>query len=111
MRHGHSGGRSERPNLAGNDSEAFGAIFFAAVGLLTVLLYLEVAHALVTVAWGMEAVALFVFALVVRERSFRITGLVILLLGIGKILVFDVWSFNSGQKFVTLIAVGLVTPA
>lgn len=86
-------------------------LFFVAVGLLTVLLYLEVAHALVTVAWGVEAVALFVFALVVRERSFRITGLVILLMGIAKILVFDVWSFTVVQKFVTFMVLGVVTIA
>jgi hypothetical protein len=86
-------------------------LFFAAVGLFTVLLYLEVAHALVTVAWGLEAVALFVFALMVRERSFRITGLTILMMGIAKILVFDVWSFTTVQKFVTFMALGVVTIA
>jgi hypothetical protein len=86
-------------------------VFFAATGLLTVLLYLEVTHTLVTVAWGMEAVALFVFALLVRQRSFRITGLVVLLMGIGKILVFDVWSFTLVQKFVTFMALGIVTIA
>ncbi|MDP9268421.1 MAG: DUF2339 domain-containing protein [Acidobacteriota bacterium] len=86
-------------------------VFFAAIGLLTVLLYLETAHALVTVAWGIEAVAVFVFALLVRERSFRLTGLALLLAAIGKIVIFDIWSFTGGQKFVTFMVLGIVTIA
>ncbi|HTK94474.1 MAG TPA: DUF2339 domain-containing protein [Terriglobales bacterium] len=86
-------------------------IFFVAVGLMSVLLYLEASHTAVTVAWGVEAVIIFVFALLVRERSFRLTGLAILLVGIGKIVFFDIWSFTGAQKFVTLVLVGIATVA
>ena len=83
-------------------------LFFVAVALLTVLLYLQVKHGLVTVAWGVEAVMVFVFALLVKERSFRLTGLAILMLGIGKIFVIDFWNFETWQKAVTFVVVGLV---
>jgi hypothetical protein len=86
-------------------------LFFVGVGLLTVLLFLESSRTAVTIAWGLEAVILFVFALLVRERSFRITGLTLLLIAIGKIVIFDVWSFTGAQKFVTFMLVGIATVA
>ena len=52
---------------------------------------------------GIEAVVVFLFALVVRERSFRLTGLGLLLLCVGKILVLDVWLQNKSDRFVTFI--------
>lgn len=82
-------------------------VFFAASGLLAVLLYLEVNHARVTIAWSLEAIALFVFALIVRETSFRRAGLALLMIGIGKILLLDIWSFNRAQVAVTLVSTGI----
>lgn len=82
--------------------------FFIATGLLTVLLYLESNAAMVTVAWGVEAVLIFIFALLVGERSFRLTGLALLLLGVAKIVFFDIIRFNAAQKALTFVVVGLV---
>jgi hypothetical protein len=84
-------------------------IFFVGVALYTVLLYLQVKHGLVAVAWAVEAVTVFVFALLVKERSFRLTGLALLLLAIGKIFVVDFWNFDTLRKTITFIVVGLVT--
>ena len=61
-------------------------MFFIAVGLLTVLLATEMRHGMVTLSWGLEGVAVFVLALWLGERSFRLTGLGLLLLCVGKIL-------------------------
>lgn len=82
-------------------------LFFAASGLLAVLLYLEVNDARVTIAWALEAIALISFALAVRETSFRRAGLALLLIGIGKIVLLDIWSFNRAQVAVTLVSVGI----
>ena len=50
-------------------------LFFVAVGLLTVLLGVEMRHGMVTLSWGLEGVAVFLLALWLGERSFRLTGL------------------------------------
>jgi hypothetical protein len=49
----------------------------------------------------------FLFALVVGERSFRLTGLGLLLLCVGKILVLDVWLQDKSDRFVTFIILGI----
>jgi hypothetical protein len=80
--------------------------FFITVALLTVLLSLEMRHGMVTVSWGVEAVAVFLFALWVNQRSFRLTGLGLLLLSVGKILLVDVWGLNPRDRYLTLIVLG-----
>lgn len=81
--------------------------FFVAVGLLTTLLTLEMRHAMVTLSWGVEGVAIFLIALWATERSFRLTGLGLLLLCVGKILVVDVWKIDDPTaRYLTLIVVG-----
>jgi hypothetical protein len=81
-------------------------LFFIAIGLLSTLLALEMRHGMVTVAWGLEAVMVFLFALRVGERSFRLTGLGLLLLCAAKILVVDVWRLNPRDRYLTLIVLG-----
>jgi uncharacterized membrane protein len=80
--------------------------FFIAVGLLTVLLALEMRHGMVTLSWGVEGVAIFLFALWLGERSFRLSGLGLLLLCVGKILLIDVWRLNPRDRYLTLIVLG-----
>lgn len=81
--------------------------FFIAIGLLTVLLGLEMRHGMVTLSWGLEGVAVFLLALWLGERSFRLTGISLLLLCVGKILVDDVWRLNQRDKYLTFIGLGV----
>jgi uncharacterized membrane protein len=81
--------------------------FFIAVALLTVLLAAEMRHGMVTLSWGIEGVAVFLLALWLAERSFRLTGLGLLLLCVGKILVVDVWGLNPRDKYLTFIGLGV----
>jgi len=80
--------------------------FFIAVGLLTVLLAVEMRHGMVTLSWGVEGVAVFLLALWLGERSFRLTGLGLLLLCVGKILLDDVWRLNPRDRYLTFIVLG-----
>jgi hypothetical protein len=80
--------------------------FFVMLGLLTTLLAIEMRHGMVTLSWGVEAMAVFVFALGVGERSFRLAGLGLLLLSAAKILVLDVWRLNPSDRYLTLIVLG-----
>jgi len=80
--------------------------FFIPFFLLTVLLALEVPKGMVTVAWGMEAVAVFLFALMVGQRSYRLSGLGLLLVCVGKIVVLDVWGLLPRDRYLTFIVLG-----
>jgi uncharacterized membrane protein len=80
--------------------------FFIPIFLLTVLLALEMRSGMVTVSWGVEAVAVFVFALWVGQRSFRLTGLGLLLLCVGKIIVVDIWGLTPRDRYLTFIVLG-----
>jgi len=80
--------------------------FFIPIFLLTVLLALEMRSGMVTVAWGLEAVAVFVFALSVSQRSFRLTGLGLLLLCVGKIIVVDIWGLTPRDRYLTFMVLG-----
>jgi hypothetical protein len=82
-------------------------LFFSAVGLLTVLLAIEMRHGMVTLSWGVEGVAVFVLALWLGERSFRLTGLGLLLLCVGKILLVDVWRLDPRDRYLTFIVLGM----
>jgi hypothetical protein len=81
-------------------------VFFIAIGLLTGLLAVEMRHGMVTLAWGVEGVAVFLLALWLGERSFRLTGLGLLLLCVGKILLVDVWGLNPRDRYLTFIVLG-----
>jgi uncharacterized membrane protein len=80
--------------------------FFIAVGLMTVLLATEMRHGMVTLSWGVEGVAIFLLALKLAERSFRLTGLGLLLLCVGKILLVDVWRLDPRDRYLTFIVLG-----
>jgi uncharacterized membrane protein len=81
--------------------------FFIALTLLTVLLALEMRHGMVTLSWGVEGVAVFLLALWLGERSFRLSGLGLLLLCVGKIIVVDVWRLNPRDRYLTFIVLGV----
>ena len=89
--------------VTGHPEQVF---FFASVSLLTTLLALDMRHGMVTVSWGIQGVAVFLLALWLGERSFRLTGLGLLLLCVGKIVLVDVWRLNPRDRYLTLIVLG-----
>jgi hypothetical protein len=81
-------------------------VFFVLVILVTFMLGLKMQSGMKTVAWGVEGVLIFLLALAVKERSFRLTGLGILLLCVAKIMALDVWGLQPRDRYITLIIVG-----
>ena len=81
--------------------------FFVALTLLTVLIAVQMRHGMVTLTWGVEGVGVFLLALWLGERSFRLSGLGLLLLCAGKILTIDVWRLNPRDRYLTLIVLGV----
>jgi hypothetical protein len=81
-------------------------LFFVPLAMVTILLALEMRHGLITVSWGIEGVLVFLFALMVNERSFRLSGLALLLLCVGKVVIIDVWGLNLTDRYITFIIMG-----
>lgn len=80
--------------------------FFLPLGLVTALLAISLRRGLVTVGWSALGVIAFLFALWVGERSFRLAGLALLLLGVGKIVFVDVWQLSPRDRYLTFITMG-----
>lgn len=80
--------------------------FFVPFSLLTILIALESTRGQLTVKWGVEGLVVFLFAIWVGERSFRLAGLGLLLACAAKIFLIDVWGLDPQSKYITLIALG-----
>jgi uncharacterized membrane protein len=52
-------------------------------------------------------VLIILLALAVKERSFRLTGLVLLLLCVAKVLLRDAWGLQARDRYVTFIILGM----
>jgi len=81
-------------------------MFFAPVLLFTLMLALKMRAGMVTVAWGIEGVLIVLLALAVSERSYRLTGLTLLLVCVGKIMVRDAWGLAPRDRYITFIILG-----
>lgn len=81
-------------------------MFFAPILLLTLMLALKMRAGMVTVSWGLEALLIIVMAIAVDERSFRLTGFILLLLCVGKVIVIDFWVLGYRDKRITFIVLG-----
>lgn len=81
-------------------------LFFLPLGLMTALLAVTLRRGLITVGWSALGVVVFLFALWVRERSFRLAGLGLLLLAVAKIVVIDVWDLSPRDRYLTFITLG-----
>jgi hypothetical protein len=81
-------------------------LFFVPLALVTAYLAVDLRSGLVTMAWALEGVAVFLFALWLGERSYRIAGLGLLLLCVGKIVTIDIWRLVLRDRAITFIVLG-----
>jgi uncharacterized membrane protein len=81
--------------------------FFAAFALELVSLAFKLSSGHITIAWSLLGLGVFLFALAVGERSFRLTGLGLLLVCVGKIGLIDIFNFSPSDRYTTLIVLGL----
>lgn len=81
-------------------------LFFAPFLLVIGLLWVEMSKGLLTVSWSVFGVITFLFGLWLGERSFRLAGIGLLLLGVAKIVVIDVWSLGPRDRYLTFISMG-----
>ncbi|HEY2468433.1 MAG TPA: DUF2339 domain-containing protein [Terracidiphilus sp.] len=81
--------------------------FFAPFGMMVAALAVKLSSGHITIAWSLLGLGTFLFALAVGERSFRLAGLILLLVSVAKILLMDVWKLSTPDKFTTLIILGV----
>jgi hypothetical protein len=105
------------PPQLGNDFRSFlgraGArpeqiLFFIPIALLTTLILTSERSGTITLWLGLEGLAVFVFALWVNERSFRLTGLALLMLCAAKILFMDLFRMERRDQILTALGVGVI---
>ena len=80
--------------------------FFIPLALITALLAIQLRAGMITIGWSALGVLTFLFALTVKERSYRLAGLSLLLLGVCKIICVDIWHASPSDRYITLIVMG-----
>lgn len=81
--------------------------FFIPFALMVVALAVRLVAGHITIAWSLLGLGVFLFALAVGQRSYRLAGLALLLLSVVKILLMDVWALDPSDRYTTLIVLGL----
>ena len=61
-----------------------------------------------TVAWSLLALALFFAGLALRERAYRLAGLVVLAFAIGRVFPSYVWRFETIGRILSFLVLGAV---
>jgi hypothetical protein len=104
------------PHLGNDFRSTFGrmgarpeqVLFFIPIALLTALIFFSERSGMITLSLGLEGLAVFVFALWVNERSFRLTGLALLMLCAAKILFMDLFRMERRDQILTALGVGVI---
>jgi hypothetical protein len=89
-----------------NNSHRFFALLGAA--LMAVLFYYELPIGWLTIAFATEGLILIVVGIAAEERSFRIDGLVLLLVALLKLVTIDISNVEPIYKILSYIGVGLI---
>ncbi|HUS06150.1 MAG TPA: DUF2339 domain-containing protein, partial [Bryobacteraceae bacterium] len=76
--------------------------------LLTSLIYNEMHGHLLTVALGIEGAVLLAVGFVLLERTFRLSGLVLFLICIGKLFAYDLRELDTMSRILSFILLGLL---
>jgi uncharacterized membrane protein len=59
-----------------------------------------------TAAWGAEGVLVFIVALGLGERAFRLFSMGLLLVCVGRVVLVDVWGLNPLGRIISFMALG-----
>jgi hypothetical protein len=90
--------------------EKIPAAFFsvAATTVVAALLFTRISGEMLTVAWGLEGLALLAFGFVLRERVLRLQGLAMLLACILKLFLYDLRNLDTLPRILSFIALGAI---
>jgi uncharacterized membrane protein len=88
-------------------------MFFSLAGtaLAAVLIFHEVSGSILTIAWGMEGVALLAAGFALRDRVLRLSGLAMLAACTGKLFFWDLRNLDTLPRILSFIVLGLLLVA
>ena len=81
-------------------------LFFAPVALVSFMIAVRMNPGMVTLSWAIEGLMVILLGMLVSQRSYRLTGLALLLLCVGKIVFRDAWSLQERDRYITFIVLG-----
>ena len=76
--------------------------------LLAVLLFYEVSGSMLTMAWGVEAVALLAAGFPLRDRLQRLSGLFLFLICVMKLFLYDLRQLETINRILSFIVLGVI---
>ena len=82
-------------------------LFFAPLLLIVITIAVKMEPSMVTLAWGIVGLAVILLGLLTAQRSYRLTGLALLVLCVGKIVFRDAWYLDERSRYITFIVLGV----
>jgi len=103
------GGEEVRPGLRARlDASPRHLLSILASLLLAILLFYEVQGNFLTVAWTVQGLGLIVTGFLIRERTFRLSGLVLFAVCLCKIFLIDLRGVETIYRIVSFIVLGII---
>ena len=100
------------PRAGAKDSsiERHARLFFSMLAsvLLAVLLFYEVSGSVLTVAWGVEGIALLAAGFPLNDRVFRLSGLTLFLICVLKLFLYDLRHLETMYRILSFIVLGIM---
>ena len=84
----------------------FPFLFVVLAGLAAALIYHEVSGSMLTIAWGLEGVALLGAGFQLRDRVLRLAGLAMLIGCIGKLFMWDLRNLDTLPRIFSFVILG-----
>jgi hypothetical protein len=81
-------------------------LFFAPLVLIVFAIAIKMNPGMVTLSWAIFGLAVILLGLLVSQRSYRLAGLLLLLLCVGKIVFRDAWHLEERDRYITFIVLG-----
>jgi hypothetical protein len=81
-------------------------LFFAPIVLITAMISVKMTPGMVTLSLAVEGVLVILLGLILSQRSYRLTGLLLLLVCVGKIVSLDAWRLTERDRYITFIVLG-----
>jgi hypothetical protein len=90
--------------------ERLSRLFYSllSTGLVTALLFQEVSGSMLTVAWGIEGAVLLGLGFLLRDRTFRLSGLVLFLVCVGKLFAYDLRALETLYRILSFFVLGVI---
>ncbi len=79
-----------------------------ATALATTVLFQEVSGSMLTVAWGIEGAVLLGVGFPLRDRTLRLSGLVLFLVCVGKLFLYDLRALETLYRILSFLVLGLI---